>query len=329
MSVSRNLLPALALVSAAALSLAACSSSAPTDEAGTRSITLAFPGAVGPTDTPALAALQAMQEDGWETEYIEFDSPDVATQALIGGDVNIASMGPSTVMAANSAGADLRIVANNNIIDQLIVAAPDAQECADLDGRTVAYHSEGSTSTAHLRRYLEDNCPEIAPEFLVISGSGNRAAALLDGQIDGTIVRLEDWVAATASGDGGTNVLSTLAEEQATLLSQTLVVNGEELESNREAAAAFLTALDEQLALVNADPAAFAETAASLLSGSVEELAPVFETLVQNGIFPATSKLDEGSIDDTIAFYEAAGVIEEGTEADTVADFTVAEAAGQ
>ncbi|SFS11181.1 ABC-type nitrate/sulfonate/bicarbonate transport system, substrate-binding protein [Agrococcus baldri] len=328
MTSTRRLIPAVALIGAAAFALAGCSSSA-AEPAETNSITLAFPGAVGPTDTPALAALQAMSEDGWETDYIEFDSPDVATQALIGGDVNIASMGPSTVMAANAAGADLRIVANNNVIDQLIVAAPDVQTCADLDGRTVAYHSEGSTSTAHLMRYLEDNCPEASPEFLVISGSGNRAAALLEGQIDGTIVRLEDWVAATATDDGGTTVLATLAEEQSTLLSQTLVVNKAEDEATRTATAAFLAALDEQLALVNEDPAAFAATAAELLGSTADELAPVFQTLSDNGIFPESSKLDEQSINDTIAFYEAAGVIDAGTEAVTVADFTIAEAAGQ
>lgn len=323
-----RLIPTVALIGAAAFALAGCTSSTP-EGGDTNSITLAFPGAVGPTDTPALAALQLLSEDGWETDYIEFDSPDVATQALIGGDVNIASMGPATVMAANAAGADLRIVANNNIIDQLIVAAPDVQACADLDGRTVAYHSEGSTSTAHLMRYLEDTCPEASPEFLVISGSSNRAAALLEGQIDGTVVRLEDWVAATTDGDGDTTVLATLAEEQSTLLSQTLVINDAENENNRAAAAAFLAALDEQFAIVNEDPAAFAAIAADLLGSSADELTPVFETLAENGIFPESSKLSEQSVTDTIAFYEAAGVIDAGTESDSVADFTIAEAAGQ
>jgi ABC-type nitrate/sulfonate/bicarbonate transport system substrate-binding protein len=288
---------------------------------------LGFPGTIGPTDTPIIAALQSLEDEGWDVEYIEFDSPDVQTQALMGGDINVASMGPATVMAADEGGAELTMVGNNNILDYLIVGASDVSSCADFDGRTVAYHSEGSTSTAHLRRYLADQCPEAEPEFVVISGSSNRVTALLAGQIDGTIVRVEDWMAVDAGG--AADIIDNLVETQADLLTQTIVVDRAAGDGATEAAAALLAALDEQFAAVNDDPAAFAATAADILGSDVDEVQPLLEALVENGTFPETSELDPASVEATIGFYRDAEVIGDELSAETVADYDVAGSAAE
>jgi ABC-type nitrate/sulfonate/bicarbonate transport system substrate-binding protein len=230
-------------------------------------------------------------------------------------------------MAADEGGAELTMVGNNNILDYLIVGASDVSSCADFDGRTVAYHSEGSTSTAHLRRYLADQCPEAEPEFVVISGSSNRVTALLAGQIDGTIVRVEDWMAVDAGG--AADIIDNLVETQADLLTQTIVVDRAAGDGATEAAAALLAALDEQFAAVNDDPAAFAATAADILGSDVDEVQPLLEALVENGTFPETSELDPASVEATIGFYRDAEVIGDELSAETVADYDVAGSAAE
>ncbi|MGO1562192.1 MAG: ABC transporter substrate-binding protein [Actinomycetaceae bacterium] len=320
--VSKRAASGIGLITAATLALAACGGDED-DGADAQTITLGFPGTIGPTDTPIIAALDSLEEDGWDVEYIEFDSPDVQTQALMGGDINVASMGPATVMAADENGAELTMVGNNNILDYLIVGAADVESCADLDGRTVAYHSEGSTSTAHLRRYLADTCPEAEPEFVVISGSSNRVTALLEGQIDGTIVRVEDWMAVEPD-ESVAHVIDNLVETQADLLTQTIVVDGAGDEGATAAAEALLAALDEQFAAVNEDPAAFAEGAAETLDADPAEVQTVLEALVENGTFPETSALDPASVESTIGFYRDAEVIGDELTADTVVNFDVA-----
>lgn len=80
----KRTLPSVGLLLAGTLALAACGSGGDADASGDKSLTLGFPGTIGPTDTPIIAALESLEEDGWETEYIEFDSPDVQTQALMG-----------------------------------------------------------------------------------------------------------------------------------------------------------------------------------------------------------------------------------------------------
>lgn len=288
-------------------------------------ITLGFPGGVGPTDIPAILALEDLKAQGWTTSYIEFDSPDIQTQALLNGDIEVASMGPATVFAANLAGADLRIVSNNNRIDFIVLAKSDIEACADLNGQIVAYHSTGSTTTAHLYRYIADNCPEIEPNYMVLSGSANRAAALLNGQIAGTIVRMEDWIAATGGEDERARVLAVLANDQATLLTQTIVVSAKNLDADREEVQAFVDALHGQFSKVYADPAAYAEAALPYLDGAtLEGVSAVYGALVAEELFPKDKALSLDQVEDTIAFYEEAGRAEAGAlTPDNVADFTL------
>jgi ABC-type nitrate/sulfonate/bicarbonate transport system substrate-binding protein len=289
-------------------------------------ITLGLPGGMGPTDMPAVFALDALKEQGWDAKYIEFDSPDILTQALLNGDVQVALMGPSTVFAADMAGADLKMIAKNNKIDLLVATTAKINACADLDGKVVAYHSTGSTSTAHLMRYLSDTCPDAKPNFMVLSGSGNRAAALLDGQIDGTIVRLEDWLAVTGGEDPRVKVLAMLADNQSSLLTQAVVVTGRGLEDEGEAITAYIHALNGQFAAVYADPAAFAKKAAPLLDGATEEtMIKVYKALADSGLFPKGEAFEPGMVADTITFYEQSGRVEAGKlTPDAVADYSLA-----
>ncbi len=310
--------------------LAGCAGSSGADggtEAGSEAgVTLGFPGSIGPTDVPAILALEALADAGSETDYIEFDSPDVQTQALLRGDVNLASMGPATVMSANIAGADIKMVAQNNMNDLQILVAPEIGSCDDLAGQPVAIHSEGSTSTAHLKRWYADECPDAQePEWLVISGSENRATALLEGQIRGTIVRLEDWIGVTGGESDQGKILTALSDTQSELLTQTIATTQQTLDDDSEGVSAFLDALGEQFEAVNSDPSAYAEKAARVLGGDSETYAAVYEELVANGAFPTAVGLDPASVEATIAFYQESGAIAEGNlSADDVSDASFA-----
>lgn len=288
-----------------------------------QSVVLGFPGGIGPVDIPAIQALKSLEADGWKTQVIEFDSPDILTQALLNGQVQIAPMGPSTAIAANLAGADLRIVGKTNLIDHVIIAAPDVEECADLDGRTVAYHSTGSTTTTHLRHYLATNCPEANPNFIVLSGSANRVLALLNGQIDGTLVRVEDWMAITGGQDDRARVLARLIDDQRDILTGTVVVSASHMAANEPAIRAFISELERQFEEIYADPAGYALAHAQHLPEmEPEALAAVYVALAESQMFPLNDPLNRDEIAATIAFYENAGNVSPGAlTVDDLADF--------
>lgn len=315
-----------ALVTGLALALTGCSSAgggeANGEESSPGSIVLGYPGGLGPGDAPSALALETLAADGWKTDFIEFDSPDVQTQALLRGDINFAAMGPATVMAANLAGADIKMVTNDVANDLQIVVAPDINECSDLDGKPVAYHSEGSTSTAHLKQWLLDTCPDATPEFMVISGSANRATALIEGQIAGTVVRLEDWIPAIKGNETKAKVLTSLSEDQGDLLAHTITTTTKTIENEPELVEAYLDALAAEYESLNADPTAYAERAAELLGMDAAVLAEVYEQLVALNIFPQTVGIDMSKVEATLEFYQMSGSIPEGelTAADVADD---------
>lgn len=315
-----------ALVAGLALVLTGCSGGG-NGEAGVEggdekgSITLGYPGGLGPGDVPSALALESLEADGWQTEFIEFDSPDVQTQALLRNDVNFAAMGPATVMSANLAGADIKMITNDVRNDLQIVVSPDIDQCSDLDGKPVAYHSEGSTSTAHLKTWLTNTCPEANPEFMVISGSANRATALIEGQIAGTVVRLEDWIPAITGNEGKAKVLTSLSEDQSELLAHTITTTTKLIEEDSALVEIYLDALQAEYAALNEDPAAYAERAAELLGMEVADLVAVYEQLVELDIFPSTVGIDMSEVEATLNFYQETGSIPEGELAATdVAD---------
>lgn len=292
--------------------------------ASAQNMVLGFAGGAGPTGVPAIIALETLQDQGMSTEVIEFDSPDILTQALLNGQVQIAVMGPATAFAADLAGADLQMLAKNNQNDYLIISSPEIAECADLDGKTVAYHSVGSSTTAHLMAWLKDTCPEAKPNFIVLSGSANRVAALLNGQIDGTLVRLEDWMAVTRGEDERARVLTMLVESQRNLITGAVVASAGKVEQDRALLEAFLAELNNQFDAVYADPVAYAAGAAEHL-GEMEpaDIEAVYTYFAETEMFPIDEVLTPEAVEDTIRFYEEAGRVEPGAlTVDEVANFT-------
>lgn len=183
------------------------------------------------------------------------------------------------------------MIASNNKNDLLVVAAAEITQCSQLEGKPVAYHSDGSTSTAHLMSWISDECGA-SPEWLVISGSSNRTTALINGRIDGTIVRTEDWVHCLRGVDSDAHVLAELSESQSELLPQTIVINIQFLDDNVEYHQQFLETHDEQFALVNADPEAYAEMAYEYLPNmDPDALAEIYTSLSQQGVFSETGLL--------------------------------------
>lgn len=71
MSLRRRI--AIGIGAASVLITASCGSMVDADA----ELVLGFPGGIGPTDVPAVLALQSMEDDGTSTTFIEFDSPDV------------------------------------------------------------------------------------------------------------------------------------------------------------------------------------------------------------------------------------------------------------
>ncbi|MCH2540380.1 MAG: ABC transporter substrate-binding protein, partial [Anaerolineales bacterium] len=157
-------------------------------------VRVAFPSSLDIDDIAALIAFEKMQDEGFAVVPTFYAQGELAVAAVAGGQADF-GVGASTVWLS----AILKGEAVTGLMEQTangwsVMGIKDVEGCAEIDGMRTAIHSEGSVSTAMLRAYINENCPGIEPDYMVIPGSENRAAALMAGEIDVTPSELIDSI---------------------------------------------------------------------------------------------------------------------------------------
>lgn len=140
---------------------------------------------------PTAIAIDRLEELGYDIEVAELGGNSNQLQAAATGAVQITAI--AQVMDAIDQGLDSRFFMEANTNEFLLVSTAGLDSCASLDGRTVGIQSTGSFVGQLALQWLDATCPEAQPNITVIEGSDNRLAALLAGQLDSSVVDLQDW----------------------------------------------------------------------------------------------------------------------------------------
>ena len=129
------------------------------------------------------------KQEGIDAEIIRMN-PNVATMALVSGDVDYTTL-IGSVIGANLKGAKLKMIACSQDRTPLaIVAKPEFKSVKDLKGRTIAVGSYGSTPDIIARMVVKHFGldPESDIKVLALGSDGARLAALKEGVVDAIIV---------------------------------------------------------------------------------------------------------------------------------------------
>ncbi len=320
-------LTAIALLSA--LTATACGGGGVgTNADGTLSFTVAV---IEPdiTTVPILAAVDAVRQAGHQVEVVELAEPELAIEGLAKGDYSISAEATSPALIAIEQGAPIKIIADVIGNQWAIYGKPGISSCDDLSGRPFGIFSEGAVATAITKDWVDSTCREgKRPDKQTIGGSDVRAQALLAGQIDATPLELSDVVALESSGTSGFAEVVDFAEKMPHLHPQTVYANAEFLTEHRDVAQAFVTALVQEHARINADPRHLADLVTKYLpEEDPATVARIAERYVEARLFDAAA-LTEQNVQGTINFFARAGVIEQGMTAKDAADLSFIEAAG-
>jgi NitT/TauT family transport system substrate-binding protein len=337
-------LPAVAL---AALLLAACASpgattpagessaaegptaasAAPEESAaaGTREFTIAST-SFSLSSVPLLAALDALRDEGYVIEYPALTGPDLVAEGLVRNDFNFAIVGFNAITVAIEAGAPAKNIMSQFANPWFMYAATDIEECADLQGRRLAIHSEQSTSAAFGFDWIDRECPGTEPEVLIISGSENRYAAMIAGEVDASAVEIADAVALQEEAGDRFHELVSFAETLPDILTNTIAVNTDFAAENPDTVVALLTALLEQHRMIADDPEYFPSL--------VEEYRPYIGGVVtdravelQAALFQTDGGFTEEYVESTLQFMRDIGALEGDLGVEDVADFSYLEEA--
>jgi NitT/TauT family transport system substrate-binding protein len=320
-------------VSAAVLlaaGLAACGGDADTGGGGggddgeqAQSFTVGFT-TPGIPSVGLLEAIETLEAEGYEIETPEVAEPELLVEGIINGEFQFSSETTTAALLGAQLGGDIKVIADLTLNSWTLYGTSDITECADLDGKRLAIHSEAGVSTAMVRNYIEAECPDASPDYLVIAGSPNRYAALLAGEIDASPLELSDAIALENEAGDRFNQLTNFAESLPTVHPTTVYGNGEFMSQNPEATEALLVALLEQNRRIAEDPAYLQELIDKHL-GDVPDVEEVAERYAP--LFPTDGGLDEQAVEDTIEFGVDAQVIEEGLTVEQAADLSYLEAA--
>jgi NitT/TauT family transport system substrate-binding protein len=271
---------------------------------------------------PILATVEAMQAAGHPVEFVEVADPELGIECVARNECQFNGGATSPGLLAIQAGAPMKIFADYIGNQWSFYSDAEIAACADLDGKRIGIFSEGAVATAMLRNWINVNCPDINPEYLVIGGSEVRYAALLADQIDATALELSDAVVLEAETGDDYNLLASFIDDLPELKSGVYFGNADFMAANPETVAAYVTELMAQHQRMNEDPAYFKELILKYLPDSdPDTLDAVIQKYRDFGVYDAGSITPE-NIAYTIDFFIDAGVLEDGMTADAVADFT-------
>jgi ABC-type nitrate/sulfonate/bicarbonate transport system substrate-binding protein len=153
-----------------------------------------------------LLAHRDLERHGFEVEPLVFAQPELAAAAIARGDAEFANGGARPFWMAIARGGDLVTIMEHVGNEHAIVVTSAIASCTDLHGRSLAIASRGATGTAFTEAYLR-RCPGVQPQWVMISNSVNRRAALESGAVAAATLLRADAVRLQRRGSGTFRVL--------------------------------------------------------------------------------------------------------------------------
>jgi ABC-type nitrate/sulfonate/bicarbonate transport system substrate-binding protein len=255
------------IVSVAALAAACGSSNSASNGADNRSITIASPSSAGFSHLPLYMTADRLNQQGWKVKFVTFQGNDLAFQSLIQDKAQISHGATGNAMLAVQKGGNIRLVADRNRPEWVLVADGKINRCEDIrNSSRAAISATGDSILPQMKPYF-DSCGA-KPSILVISDSSNRLAALQAGQLDLAPVELSDWVKLSRDEPGKFHALSFLGDNLPQLSTSGIYANGKWLQNHHDVAVQFFTEMLKTVRSVYQDPSLLEAAAAKYLKGA-------------------------------------------------------------
>ena len=256
-----------------------------------------------------LIAMERTKERGVPMELTYFNSEDVATQAVVGGQADI-GVGSPYAFIQNSQAPLRMFYRMSTLLFFPVVNTDHYKSWADLDGQEVTVHSRGSGTEA-LMRLMEDIHGIKYSAISYVPGSEVRAGAMLQGTVKASIVDSSGFRLLTEKGEGK---FERLPLDGVNATDEALYGNQDFLNAREDDVAVFVAELLRTWEEINANPGVVAELReqydllADLPAEAVADITPYYEAAAKNGVMPNGGG-EAKDVADDLAFLAAAGQV--------------------
>ncbi len=197
---------------------------------------------VGINDFITKLAFDSLAERGLNVEYQFVAEDTLGVQAVLQGDAELAGGTPPVTINAHIQDPNIQFLAQYNRQAWSLASTSDITDVEQLSGKTIAVHGETSFTKTVAELIIEEYDLQDV-ELLIIPGSDVRAQALLSGQIDATVLDIQDVALASEQAPGEINVLVRFSQLFPELTSVRFTANKEWIDANRPLAKEIVKAL--------------------------------------------------------------------------------------
>ena len=310
------------LACTAVIAVAGLALAAPTAEAQSKgTMRVAFGDVPGGEMVNFMIAVARAAERGVEVEVSYLQSEDLAAQAVVSGQADIGVGTPYALI--QKVNAPIRLFYQLSMLRFYpVVNGEMYQAWEDLDGADIAVHGRGSGTEAIMQLMAKEHGIEYN-SVSYVPGSGVRAGALIQGNINASIVDYERSRLLEREAPGKF-VFLPLPDIKAT--DEALYANQNWLESEQEAVAILVEELIKTWREINEDPSSIAalreqyNVLPDIEQLEVDELVPAFTQGVEIDLFPNNGGSAK-SVEEDFVFYTTAGSLDGDPAALKVEDY--------
>ncbi|MEQ8444405.1 MAG: ABC transporter substrate-binding protein [Pelagibacterium sp.] len=254
---------------------------------------------------PTAIAIDRLNEMGHEVDAVELGGNNNQLQAAATGNVDITAI--AQVMDAIDQGFDTRFFLAGNSNEFLLVARSGLDSCESLEGQALGIHSVGSFVGQLALQWLAATCPETNANITVIEGSDNRLAALVAGQLDASVIDLQDWALLQQAMPGAFEVTSDYTKTLP-IMRAAFAAPPAFIEANPELIEDWITVHLDVYQEIYENPQLLVEKGLEVLGEIDPEVLPqIVDAFVAAEIWPVDGGPTDASVQATIDFFDNDG----------------------
>lgn len=258
----------------------------------------------GVSTIPVLAAIDELRAMGYTIFTPTLSAPELNIEGVASGRFEMSHGNSQGTLQAIAQGAPLKWVSMRVANEWTMFVKNSITTCEGLDGQRLAIHSEGGVSTAMVRLYIAETCPQISPNYIIIPGSENRAQALLIDEIDASPVELAEAVQLQTLEGDRFSILSNFSADVPDLIVNAVYANDAFIAEHPQAVADLVDAQLEIHRRIAEEPG-FMKT---LIERYIPDFDPtlidlVAETYSDGFYFPADGGLTDERVQFTLDFF--------------------------
>jgi NitT/TauT family transport system substrate-binding protein len=267
-----------------------------------------------------IVALERAKDRGVDYELTSFAKEELAIQAVVTGQADVGLGTPYAIIQRSKV--PLRIIFQHSTLVFFPVAAKKFATWQDLDGQPFTFHGRGSGTEA-IGDIIAKQQGIAFGERSYVPGSGTRIIAMMNGQIEATIVDLSNKNKLLEMAGDRFHLLPGLKEPAS---DDIVFASADWIAANQAPANIVVEELLRLWREMKANPAIVEEERAKrgmladLPKEVLDELVPYYTESAEAGIYPAEGGGEEAARAD-FRFYALAGQMEGDPETFNVEDY--------